>query len=370
MNAERCNVNEDVKTTPVSSIHRSRSSVHRFSFIPLILLFIFTLGANARAAWQQQRSGTFAWLHAVYFLDAQRGWAVGGNGSLLATTDGGATWRIERRPTKDALRDVYFADERNGWLVCERAIYELTTKDDPRTFLMATVDGGATWKRVEVKGVDVDARLGRALFAADGHGWVFGEAGALYTTRDNGETWARQRVPTRHLLLGGAFLDSERGWLVGAGATILQTADGGETWRSFARFDDPRIRFTAVSFVNARSGWAVGAGGRIFATRDGGRTWRAQVSNVESDLLDVKFTDAAEGWACGTEGTLLHTRDGGASWNVEPSGTTHPLERLYFIDGARGWAVGFGGTIISYDADTPARAPELKRIVQSPKPKV
>jgi photosystem II stability/assembly factor-like uncharacterized protein len=176
-------------------------------------------------------------------------------------------------------------------------------------------------------------------------------------------------VPTRHLLLGGAFLDSDRGWLVGAGATILQTADGGETWRAGAVLDDAmlggsgsaRVRFTAVSFVDARRGWAVGARGRIFATRDGGRTWRAQVSNVESDLLDVKFTSASEGWACGTEGALLHTRDGGAHWNVESSGTPHTLERLCFIDNTRGWAVGFGGTIISYNANIPSRRPELKR---------
>jgi photosystem II stability/assembly factor-like uncharacterized protein len=121
------------------------------------------------------------------------------------------------------------------------------------------------------------------------------------------------------------------------------------------------VRFTAVSFVDARRGWAVGAKGHIFATRDGGRTWRAQVSNVESDLLDVKFTGANEGWACGTEGVLLYTRDGGARWNNVSSGTPHALERLCFINNRRGWAVGFGGTIITYDADTPARKPELRR---------
>ncbi|HEY0386770.1 MAG TPA: YCF48-related protein, partial [Pyrinomonadaceae bacterium] len=326
-----------------------------FSFFIIALLFAGITNAQAAGVWRQQRSGTLAWLHAVYFLDAERGWAVGGSGALLATEDGGATWRTKPRPTNDALRDLYFADELNGWLVCERAIYQLTTKDDPRTYLMSTTDGGATWKRVNVIGVDVDARLVRALFAGDGRGWAFGEAGALYATRDHGLTWARQRVPTRHLLLGGTFLDASRGWLVGAGATILQTADGGETWRSCAVMDDGHARFTAISFVDARHGWAVGATGRIYSTSDGGRNWRAQVSNVEADLLDVKFTDAAEGWVCGTEGTLLHTLDGGAHWTIESSGTTHPLERLYFVNKRRGWAVGFGGTIITYDAAAPAR---------------
>jgi photosystem II stability/assembly factor-like uncharacterized protein len=267
---------------------------------------------------------------------------------------------MQSRPTDDTLKDVYFTDERNGWLVCERSVYQLATKEDPRTYLMSTTDGGANWKRVKVTGPEVDARLVRALFGRDGSGWAFGEAGALYTTRDHGVTWARQRLPTRHLLLGGVFLDSERGWLVGANATILQTADGGQTWHACAVLDEARVRFTAVTFVDARRGWAVGAEGRIFATRDGGRTWRAQTSNVEADLLDVKFTSANEGWACGTEGTLLHTSDGGAHWTSEPSGTTHPLERLYF-NGTNGWAVGFGGSIIAYDANLRERTPELRK---------
>ncbi len=342
--------------------------VHRFLLTSLFL--VCALSAQAQGVWRRQPSGTMAWLHAVYFLDAQRGWAVGGNGALLATKDGGATWAMKPRPTDDSLRDVYFSDELQGWLVCERAIFQLTSNDDPRTYLMSTMDGGATWKRVNVKGFDVNARLVRALFDGGGRGWAFGEGGALYTTRDGGETWAPQRVPTRHLLLGGSFLDSERGWLVGAGATVLQTADGGETWRAGRVLDEARVRFTAVSFVDGRRGWAVGAEGRIFVTTDGGRTWRAQVSNVPADLLDVKFVNASEGWACGTEGTLLHTRDGGAHWTTESSGTTHPLERLYFDGNARGWAVGFGGTIIHYNANTPARKPELrspKSNVQSPK---
>lgn len=361
MKAERGMMKAELKTLWLSFLSRAACGVQRFVLIALVLLCLAcATGAAAEGAWRPQHSGTMAWLHGVYFLDAQRGWAVGGKGALLQTTDGGQTWRMQSRPTDDALKDVYFTDAQNGWLVCERSVYQPATKEDPRTYLMSTTDGGASWKRVKVSGLEVDARLVRALFAADGRGWAFGEAGALYTTRDHGLTWARQRLPTRHLLLGGAFLNSERGWLVGANATILQTADGGETWHECVVMDDERVRFTAVTFVDARRGWAVGAQGRIFSTLDGGRTWRVQTSNVEADLLDVKFTSAREGWACGTEGTLLHTTDGGAHWTPEPSGTTHPLERLCF-NGTSGWAVGFGGTIITYDANLRERTPELRR---------
>jgi photosystem II stability/assembly factor-like uncharacterized protein len=302
-----------------------------------------------------------AWLHAVHFLDQQRGWAVGGSGVLLETTDGGATWKSLRRPSEDTLRDLYFSDEQTGWLVCERSIYLLKTKDEPRTYLMNTTNGGLTWKRVNVIGREADARLVRALFTREGRAWAFGEGGLLYTTNDGGTNWARQRVPTRHLLLGGDFIDADRGWLVGAGATILQTWDGGQTWHADT-VNAAGVRFNAVSFVETRLGWAVGTEGRVFATIDGGRTWREQASGVRADLLDVKFLDASEGWAVGAQGTIIHTTDSGLHWRVVPSGTFHPLERLSFINRDRGWAVGFGGTIIAYapGTPTPKKAPELK----------
>lgn len=324
----------------------------------LCLLLLFSSMANG--AWTRQQSGTMAWLHAVYFLDGRRGWVAGGNGALLETTDGGETWKpVVRRPTEDSIRDIYFADEKTGWIVCERDVYKLRTKDEQRTYLMKTGDAGRNWQRVNL--AEADARLVRAIFTEDGRAWAFGEAGALYSTRDGGTSWSRRPSPTRYLLLGGTFLDRDHGWLVGARSTILQTFDGGETWRA-GLVDARDVRFTAVSFVEQRIGWAVGSVGRIFMTLDGGRTWRAQNSPVQSDLADVKFLDASEGWAVGSDGVLLHTKDSGIHWTIEPSGVTHPLERVFFVGRDRAWAVGFGGTILSYTRDSSGtKAPELRR---------
>src|SRR5215216_3688094 len=53
------------------------------------------------AAWERQRTGTFAWLHSVFFVDGLRGWAAGSKGALLSTSDGGATWESRKPPTED-----------------------------------------------------------------------------------------------------------------------------------------------------------------------------------------------------------------------------------------------------------------------------
>jgi photosystem II stability/assembly factor-like uncharacterized protein len=287
-------------------------------------------------------------------LDEQRGWVVGGRGALLATADGGAHWHAAKRPTEDALRDVFFIDEATGWLVCERSMFALDTgAPQPRAYLLKTEDGGATWQRVEPTGHDMDTVLVRVVFADALHGWTFGEEGALYATTDGGRSWTRQRVPTRHLLLGGAFLDAAQGWLVGAGATLLHTTDGGAQWSAPFTSAPTDARLNAITFADARHGWAVGAGGLVLATTDGGRSFVQQDAHTANDLSDVRFFDAREGWAVGAEGLLLHTTDGGAHWQADASPARHPLERLCFVSRARGWAVGFGGTIITY---TPIQA--------------
>jgi len=290
-----------------------------------------------------------AWLHGIFFLDQKRGWVAGSKGTLLQTLDGGNTWKSRGSSTEDVVRDIFFTDEQNGWLVVEVNAYQLKTKEEPRAYIMKTVDGGEHWDRIEIKGFDVDAILVRALFNRSGRGWTFGEGGSIYTTHDAGDSWVKLQSPTRRLLLGGVFVDDDRGWIVGAGATIIQTSDGGETWyQSELPQVEKSVRFNAASFIDNRKGWAVGSGGSVYLTVNGGRTWQRQESGVAVDLFDVKFLDALEGWAVGSAGTILHTTDGGEHWTSERSNTPHPLERVFFTDKNHGWAVGFGGTVVSY----------------------
>ena len=44
-------------------------------------------------AWSKQPAGSMAWLHAVFFIDQNRGWAAG----ILLTTSALAAWSARRR---------------------------------------------------------------------------------------------------------------------------------------------------------------------------------------------------------------------------------------------------------------------------------
>ncbi|HKP47977.1 MAG TPA: YCF48-related protein [Pyrinomonadaceae bacterium] len=326
--------------------------------LSLFMLSVCCVLPSAHAAWTRQRISSMAPLHSVFFLDASRGWVVGGRGTVLSTDDGGAHWRALPRPTEDNIRDIHFFDPQQGIIICERNIYELKSNDEPRTYLMKTSDGGDHWQRSSLRGANADALIVKALFNNSGHGWAFGEAGTIYVTSDAGNNWLKLQAPTRSLLLGGAFVDDNNAWLVGAGSTILQTADGGESWQR-ARLPFGEFRFNGASFIEKRLGWVVGNSGAILRTINGGRSWQAQNSSVASDLFDVKFLNAAEGWAVGAGGVVLQTSDGGIHWTQERAVTDHSLERIFFSDKTHGWAVGFGGTIIAFSPSA-NYAPQLK----------
>src|SRR5215813_1148379 len=343
-----------------SKTQGSGRAINRCSSLLLVLLLSGSAAFSQTGSWGKQQTGTLAWLHSVYFLNQNRGWAVGSKGMMLITGDGGMTWARRTDVTGDVIRDIYFSDAQNGWLVVERNEYELERKDEPRSYLMRTNDGGSIWKRIDIKGVDINAVLVRTIFSSGAHGWAFGEEGAIYRTVDGAVSWTKLSSPTNRLLLGGAFVDDQVGWLVGAGATIIQTSDGGDTWTR-ARFPQTSatpIRFSATSFPNNRLGWAVGSEGSVYRTINGGLSWQQQNSGVTADLLDVKFLDTVEGWAVGNEGTIIYTNDGGLNWTTQRSGTVHPLERIFFADRTHGWAVGFGGTVVNY---VRAEAPRVSR---------
>ena len=87
---------------------------------------------NGGASWVSQTSGTTTSLGGVSFSDANNGTAVGGN-TILRTTDGGATWVSQTSGTTNGLFGVSFTDANNGTVVGQNGT------------ILRTTDGGATW---------------------------------------------------------------------------------------------------------------------------------------------------------------------------------------------------------------------------------
>ena len=91
---------------------------------------------NAGQEWQQAQVPVSSDLVAVTFASPAKGWAVGHDGVILHTADGGKSWQRQRDGRPDAadvpLLDVWFRDERSGYA---RGAFGT---------LLETQDGGAT----------------------------------------------------------------------------------------------------------------------------------------------------------------------------------------------------------------------------------
>src|SRR5690606_11040973 len=68
------------------------------------------------------------WLDSVTYVDAQRGWAVGGGGTILSTNDGGKNWQLQSNNTETSLVDN---DEMNLSIAGEEKDQHLTYQRYP-----------------------------------------------------------------------------------------------------------------------------------------------------------------------------------------------------------------------------------------------
>jgi photosystem II stability/assembly factor-like uncharacterized protein len=317
----------------------------RFSTAFFVLLTLVS-SSKAQGGWVPFKIGSAAGdLNTVYFLDSKRGWVGGDDGYLSSTDDGGQSWVRQTVGTKSAINDIYFRDKEAGFLLAGNAIF-------------ITRDNGARWTQSRVflpeESDGADVELYSVRFSSKKKGWVVGSISKrervvdsiLVYTDDGGETWSRQRAPSRLELIHIDFVSDKRGWIVGDGGTILFTRDGGASWTK------QNVQTTGtlyhIDFRNDKKGWAVGERGTLLRTTDGGETWTVVPTNVNVTLLSVQFLDDDEGWAIGRGGTILRTSDEGKTWVKQESTTKQNLYSINF-NKKIGWVVGGAGVVLRYD---------------------
>lgn len=345
------------------------------------------LKPNGSSVWKHQRGGprfhnsADGVLLGVDFVTNKVGWAVGENGTILHTRNGGITWEAQSNPTH-LLFDVCITSNNMAFVVGDRGT------------ILQTLDGGMNWNPQDSRTAEC---FGGTHFVTSQKGWAVAEAGVILHTTNGGAVWLPQKSNTTQDLLAVFFIDDETGWCVGSAGEIVHTADGGKTWnqqRSGVKVNLFDIHFTskkkgwvvgpfgtllftvdggnnwklstltqhlkqtgfsqnvwlnAVYFVNSQLGWVVGIDGMVFHTNDGGKTWTPQQSNTLNFLYDVFFITKDEGWIVGKEGIVLHTTDGGNNWRPQRTDTKTDLTAIHMSSPDTGLISGQGGTILKYE---------------------
>ena len=80
-----------------------------------LTVFTAALCPSVRAA--DLRNFEDASLHAVQFWDTREGWAVGDEGVIWHTIDGGKHWERQPSGVRASLRSLHFLDPYTGWVV-------------------------------------------------------------------------------------------------------------------------------------------------------------------------------------------------------------------------------------------------------------
>ena len=252
--------------------------------------------------WVQAPVPVSVMLTAVWFVDARHGWAVGHDGMVIATDDGGASWRLQR----DGLAEQEAVD---------RAALEQAQRE-----LAALEESGADAAALE------EARL--ALEEAEDSAGQPAYASPLM------DVW---------------FADAQNGIAVGAYGSYLHTSDGGRSWiHDKARIDNPDdLHYYAIASGGAGRLLVVGESGSMFRSRDGGASWEALSHAYEGTLFGaLAFTPGDTVCAFGLQGTVLVSPDFGDTWQRLDSPTESVLAGGTIVQGGEAVIVGNVGTIL------------------------
>jgi photosystem II stability/assembly factor-like uncharacterized protein len=166
-------------------------------------------------SWAQQGQVVFDALRGVAFETGTTAVAVGDNGNIIRTTNGGTSWQTQISGTSDSLRGVDFL-----------GISVAVAVGDNGTIVRSS-DGGAFWSPVTS---GTSQSLNGVAALDTGVAVAVGAAGTIIRSTDAGISWTTVFTPTSENLNDVAFADSLEGLAVGDNGTIITTKDGGLSW--------------------------------------------------------------------------------------------------------------------------------------------
>jgi photosystem II stability/assembly factor-like uncharacterized protein len=307
-------------------------------------------------------------LKSVQFISDTVGWAVGTNGTIIKTTNGGNTW-ADISPgagvTTQTLNAVYFINANQGWVVGNNG-----------TFLRTT-NGGTSW--ITTGSPSTGHHLTGVCFYNGNAGAVVGNS----TTSNQRSHWrttngAVEPSPTWSTASGSTdnqyYFDVKRQgeifWAQTTSTNSFVRVVYDPVANSFGSLSSSNITAIPASiqrsmsfYQNGTYGISVGDSGytrRITVYNTGGYEWvsAGRIQNTDTTYPNMKGVSissatssiVAKIWAVGDGGKIFYSSDFGATWSPISSGTSNNLTSASFFDDNKGWAVGDSGTVLRYQA--------------------
>lgn len=274
-------------------------------------------------------------LNCMEFTDDVTGITIGDNGTIRATTDGGASWVIKPSGTSSTLKKT--ADLSND---------EIVVVGFSGTILKST-DMGETWG-TKSSGINVDL-YGVSFGGRDCEvGIAVGDNSTIVRSTNQGESWytvSGNVSKTSQRYTSVSFGSESKGIIVGNNGLVLFSTNGGLTWFKTSSIV-PSVNYKFVIMLSEEVAYATGENGVIIKTEDSGISWTRLNTGVNYAISRIRFADDQIAIITGSNGEIMKTNDAGSTFINEFSGTTNNLNCLFVVNESIAYTGGEAGIIL------------------------
>lgn len=227
--------------------------------------------------------------------------AVGPRGHILTSTDG-QTWTQSAVPVSSDLTAVFFVNDTSGWAVGHDGV------------ILASADGGLTWTR-QLDGRSANEALVKHLQARAAAEPQSKEIAALL-----GEAQRFAEQGPDKPFLDVWFENDKVGYVVGAYNLVLATTDGGRNWQPwFDRTDNPGLLNLYAIRPAAGGLYIAGETGLVMKLDAAAGRFRAVPVDYKGSLFGL--VDAGDAvLVFGLRGNAFRSDDGGRRWQKVDTG--------------------------------------------------
>lgn len=260
----------------------------------------------------------------VSFINQDIGWAVGAEGSIIKTTDGGLNWRSINSGVSVVLKTL---GSFNGNIII--------TAGDFGTVLLSA-DLGETWQQLNI---GATSNFWNIQFITEDIAWLVGEGGNCYRTTDGGYNWDLITTPLGSLPHWDvSFIDSNTGYICSDLGKVIKTTDGGNDWNLMQAGDNNALyTIVAVDSVNVT---AAGQLVKFVYSSDGGQTWSQSLLQQDPPINKIAFINDSIGYAVGNATDDYKTTNKGRNWTFIYPNPRLGEWNLTFSNGTVGYNVG------------------------------
>jgi len=269
-------------------------------------------------------------IYAAAFASATRVVAAGSFGATVVSNDAGMTWsRVGSRIV--ALGQT--SAGQGGFDHVNATNAQVAVAVGSEGQLARTVDGGANWFEV---GVPTAETIVDAVFPTTDVGFAIDVEGGAFKTQNGGQSWSilNPGTPTAaHAVLAP---DPSQVLLVGPQGVRLST-DAGEHFDAVKDKDVQKATLTGADAVGGDALFAFGPKALVFSS-NGGEGWsRKRLPTRKAELVDVDFVSGKVGYALTKDGRLWRTANGGRRWADLPGVGTDDAYAISFSSEGSGY---------------------------------